>query len=121
MSAMLVNRRSGEVLARNVTLCDTFWKRGLGLMFRRRLAADAAYVFVENRESVALTAIHMLFVFFPIAVFWLDSERVVVDATLAKPFSPHYAPSRPARYFVEGHPKLLDRVRVGDPLDWEAA
>jgi len=90
-------------------------------MFRRELRVDEVYIFVEKRESIALTAIHMLFVFFPLAVFWLDSERVVVDAVLAKPFRPHYAPSRPARYFIEGHPTLLAGVRVGDVLDWDAA
>ena len=118
---MLVNRRSGAVLARQITLCDTFWKRGLGLMFRRGLRVDEVYIFVEKQESVALTAIHMFFVFFPLAVLWLNSERVVVDAALAKPFRPHYAPSRPARYFIEGHPTLLAAVRVGDVLDWDAA
>lgn len=121
MDVILVNRRNGETLAQRVTLCDTFWKRGLGLMFRRQLGADEAYVFIENRESITLTAIHMFFVFFPLAVFWLDSERVVVDATLAKPFRPHYAPSQAAQYFIEGQPALLDRVHVGDALDWEAA
>ena len=106
---MLVNRRNGAVLAQRITLCDTFWKRGLGVMFRRELKDDEVYLFVEKRESITLTAIHMLFVFFPLAVFWLDNERVVVDAVLAKPFRPHYAPSRPARYFIEGQPILAGR------------
>ena len=114
----LVNQRSSEIVARRVTVCDTFWKRARGLMFRRRLAADEAYVFVESRESVALTAIHMFFVFFPIAVLWLDQERRVVDMVLARPFHPHYAPSDPARYFIEGSPSLLDKARIGDMIDW---
>lgn len=116
----LVNVTTGETVARRVTRCDTFWTRGRGLMFRRRLAADEAYVFPGSRDSIALTTIHMFFVFFPVAVLWLDHERKVVDVVLAYPFRMRYAPSEPARHFVEGLPTLLDKVRVGEVVDWEA-
>lgn len=114
----LINARSGEVLAGRVEMCDTFLKRGRGLMLRRRLDQDHVLVFVESRESVQLAAIHMLFVFFSIAVIWLDGDRRVVDSKLARPFRPYYAPARPARYYVEGSPALLGRVRAGDVLTW---
>ena len=117
---MVRNLRTGETIARRVVRCDTFWKRGRGLMFRRSLAEEEVYLFVERRESVAQTAIHMFFVFFPIAVVWLDGDRRVVDKVLARPFRPYYAPRRAARYYVEGHPSLLDRVSVGDQLEFES-
>lgn len=116
---MLTNRSSGEVLASQVHLCDTFWTRFRGLMFRRPLAAEAAYVFCHDRESVSETTIHMFFVRFPIAVLWLDASKRIVDKALAKPFRPYYAPQRPAQYYVEGVPVLLDRVQVGDELDFQ--
>ena len=115
---MITNRSTGERVAGRVVRCDTFWKRGRGLMFRRALGEDEAYLFVEGRESVAQTAIHMFFVFFPIAVVWLDRECRVVDKVLARPFRPYYAPAAPAQYFVEGHPSLVDRVSVGDVLEF---
>jgi uncharacterized membrane protein (UPF0127 family) len=87
-------------------------------MFRRTLVEDEVYLFVERRESIAQTAIHMFFVFFPIAVVWLDREKRVVDKALAQPFRPYYAPQSPARYFVEGHPSLLDGVHIGDRLEF---
>lgn len=87
-------------------------------MFRGSLAEDQVYLFVEGREGVAQTAIHMFFVFFPIAVVWLDRDKRVVDKTLAQPFRPYYAPRKPAQYYIEGHPALLDRVRVGDQLEF---
>jgi len=114
---MVRNLRTGETIARRVVRCDTFWKRGRGLMFRRSLAEEEVYLFVERRESVAQTAIHMFFVFFPIAVVWLDGDRRVVDKVLARPFRPYYAPRRPAQYYVEGHRSLLERVESGDQLD----
>ena len=115
---MLKNLRSGEVIARRVVRCDRFLTRGRGLMFRRALAEDEVYLFVERRESVAQTTIHMFFVFFPIAVIWLDRQRQVVDKALARPFRPYYAPKKPAQYFVEGHVSLLERVSAGDQLEF---
>jgi uncharacterized membrane protein (UPF0127 family) len=88
-------------------------------MFRASLGSDEAYLFIERKESVAQTTIHMFFVFFPIAVIWLDRERRVVDTALARPFRPYYAPCGPAQYFVEAHPSLLDRVSTGDQLGFE--
>ena len=72
-----------------------------------------------RRESVAKMTIHMFFVFFPIAVIWLDSEKRVVDKALALPFRPYYAPQGPAQYYVEGHPLLLERVSTGDRLEFD--
>ena len=116
---MLINRTTGQTLAQQVRLCTTFWRRLRGLTFRRQIGADEAYIFTGARESVAESTIHMLGVFFPIAVLWLDGQKRVVDAKLARPFRPYYAPRRPAQHFVEGAPHLLDQVHVGDELDWE--
>ncbi len=112
----LRNRTRSETLAQRVVRCDTFSKRWRGLMFHRALGKDEVYLFVERRESVAQTAIHMLFVFSSIAVVWLDREMRVVDKVLARPFRPYYAPARAAQYYVEGHPSLLERVSMGDVL-----
>jgi uncharacterized membrane protein (UPF0127 family) len=115
---MIRNLTSGQIVARHVVCCDTFWKRGLGLMFRGSLAEDEVYLFVETRESVAQTAVTMVFVFFPIAVVWLDRDKRVVDKALALPFRPYYAPRKPAQYYIEGLPDLLERVRVGDQIEF---
>jgi uncharacterized protein len=115
---MLRNQTIGETLATNVELCDTFMKRGRGLMFRRELLREQALVFVHGKESKSETTIHMFFVFFPIGVIWLDADRRVVDAKLAKPWRPYYAPSSPAQYFIECDPEVLELVNVGDQLAW---
>jgi uncharacterized membrane protein (UPF0127 family) len=114
--AMLVNQTSGQPIASRVVRCDTFWRKMRGLMFRPPLASDEAYLFVGRRESVTEAAIHMFFVFFPIAVLWLDSEKRVVDVALARPFRPYYAPAARAQYYCECVPGVLDQVAVGDQL-----
>ena len=116
---MLVNHTTGETLASQVTLCDTFWRKFKGLMFRRKLDPQHALVFVYVRESVSETTIHMFFVFFPIAVLWLDAEKRIVDTALAKPFRPYYAPRQPAQYFVECAPHTLQHIHLGDKLSFQ--
>jgi uncharacterized membrane protein (UPF0127 family) len=115
---MIRNTTTGEVIATRTKWCNTIFTRGLGLMFHPPLGEEEAYVFAEARESRALATIHMLFVFFPIAVIWLDAGKRVVDKVLARPFYPYYAPRSPARYYLECHPRALDRVRIGDHLDF---
>jgi uncharacterized membrane protein (UPF0127 family) len=113
---MIRNVTRGLDVACDVTYCNSFLRRGLGLMFRRSLRKNQALIFRERQESLASTAITMLFVFFPIAVMWLDSDKRVVDKVLAYPWRLIYAPSRPACYYIEAHPSALDKVEVGDKL-----
>jgi uncharacterized membrane protein (UPF0127 family) len=115
---MIRNATSEQVLASKVKWCTTPLTRGLGLMFHPPLGKDKAYVFVERGESRTLTTIHMLFVFFPIAVIWLDAHKRVVDKVLARPFHPYYAPRQPAQYYLECHPDALSRVGIGDQLEF---
>jgi uncharacterized membrane protein (UPF0127 family) len=115
---MLVNRTTAETLARSVFQCDTFWRRLRGLMLRPRLTTDEAYLFTFPSESAAAASVHMMFVFFPIALVWLDRCQRVVDTRLARPFRLWYAPRRPAKYLIEGAPELLDLVKVGDELEF---
>ena len=116
---MLANLTRDQTLAARVRICDTFWSRLGGLMFRSAIDPDEAWIFAHPRESIAETSIHMFFVFFPIAVLWLDANKRVVDKTVARPFRPYYASQSPAQYFIEGAPSLLDRVAIGDELSWK--
>ncbi len=111
-----LRNESGDILPVQVRLCDTFLCRLRGLTFRRSLPEDEGLLFVEDKESRLGTAIHMFFVFFPIAVIWLADDGTVVDACLAKPFRPYYAPRAPARYFLEATPSLLQQVHLGEKL-----
>lgn len=110
------NETRNTVLPVRARRCASFFCQFRGLMFRRRLPPDEALLLVGRRESRLETAIHMFFVFFPIAVFWLDREGRVVDRTLARPFRPLYVSRRPARDVLEGPPELLERISIGDRL-----
>lgn len=93
----------------------------LGLMFHGDLSEEQGVWLDMDKQTRFFSAIHMMFVFFPISVFWLDRQGIVVDKTLARPFVPFYMPRRPARYIVELHASRLSMADVGDHLARAAA
>lgn len=113
---VIVDAESQQVILPRARWCAGYWCHLVGLQFRRSLPDDEGLLFVNNAESVVGTTIHMLNVYFSIAVVWLDASGVVVDSALAKPWRPYYAPAAAAQYYIEANPDLLDRVRVGQQL-----
>ena len=119
----ILNQRA-QVLVNQVALCNTPFSRLLGLMFRKRIDQDEALLFdfkgegrmASGRDTRFGSAVHMFFVFFPIACIWLNEDFEVVDRVIAKPFRPFYAPKRRARYLLECHPKVFSKVEVGERL-----
>lgn len=119
LSTPIFNRTRGTKLTERARICRSFWERGLGFMFRCSIEPDEVLLFVMGKESRLGSGVHMLFVFTPLAVIWLNREKKVVDKTLAKPFALWYFPSRPAAYLLEGSVELLSKVEVGDELAFE--
>jgi uncharacterized membrane protein (UPF0127 family) len=115
----LIHKATNRVLLTNLAWCASFFARLRGLMFRRALSESEGIVLVEKRESRLDTSIHMLFMFFSIAVVWLDSNFCVVDMCLAQPWRPFYASRAPAQYVIEASPSLLEKISIGDELLFE--
>ena len=66
------------------------------LMFRRVLSPDEGLLLVIGHGSHAFdSSIHMLFVPFDLAVFWINAEMIVVDKVIAKSWAAHF-PARVA-------------------------
>ncbi len=114
--ATVWNETRGECVLESVRYCASFPCRLRGLTFRRALDENEGLLLVGRRESRTDTAIHMFFVFFPIAAVWLDRSGRVVDTRLARPFRPLYVPRAPARDVLEGPPALLERVQIGERI-----
>jgi uncharacterized membrane protein (UPF0127 family) len=116
---ILRNAQTDDILLPRVKLANDYWSRLRGLQFVIRLPEDEGLLFISNYEGRAHTAIHMFFMFFDIAVIWLDASGKVVDKKLAKVWRPAYAPSAPAQYFLEANTELLNRVQIGDVLRFD--
>lgn len=116
---ILRNAQTDTIALPRVRLADNFWSRFRGLQLVRSLPENEGLLFVTGSESRTNTSIHMFFMFFAIAVVWLDASGKVVDTCLAKPWRPAYAPKSPAQFFIEANPDLLDRVKIGDILRFD--
>jgi uncharacterized membrane protein (UPF0127 family) len=110
---------TGQLLVARARWCDTFASRLRGFTFKRTLLAGEGLVLVEKKESRVNTAIHMLFVFFPLGVIWVNDKNEVVDTIVARPWRLSYAPRAPARYVIESRPDVVDMVRSGDHIQFE--
>lgn len=118
---MLTNKRTGKKILGRVLVADTHWLRMKGLMFEDPNSFNYALVFSLPRESIANASIHMLFVFFPIDVVYLDKGKKVVDIVKGlAPFSLGYVPKKPAKFFIELPAGKSKGIKLGDWLEWKA-
>jgi uncharacterized membrane protein (UPF0127 family) len=102
-----------------VGYCDSFLCRLLGLMFRSHLKIDEGLLLVETHNSRLNTSIHMFFVPFDLAVFWINSDMIVVDRVIAKSWRPGYFPKAEARYTLELHPDRWGDYEIGDKVEFK--
>ena len=114
----IIHRETGQVLIESARWCSSRLCRLRGLQFRRNLKSGEALILVKDKDSIANTSIHMFFVFFPIAAIWINSKGKVTSAQLAKPWRPYFASPEPATYVLETSPDFLDKVAIGDNLDF---
>ena len=118
---VLRNLDTGEIVLERARWCSSYWCHLRGLQFVTHLPENEGLLFVSSYEGRVHTAIHMMFMFFSIAVVWLDQSGAVVDKKLAKPWRLSYTPKEPAQYFIEANPSLLDRVEIGTRLGFDEA
>ncbi len=99
-----------------VKICDDFFSRFKGLMFDSAIAQNEGILLVQESESRINAAIHMFFMNFDIAVFWLDKDLRVVDKKIAQKWKSILTPSKPAKYIFETHPKNMQKIQMGETL-----
>lgn len=112
----LIDRTTGKLLASEVELADTFWRRLRGLMFRRKFERGKALLFKFPKP--ARYSVHMCFVRFPIDLIYLDSNFIVVEIhKRLKPWRA-YRPKRIANCLIEIPAGCVSRLRInlGDKI-----
>ena len=92
-----------------------------GFTFRSSLTSQEGLVLVGKRDSRLDSSIHMLFVAFDLAVFWINSEMKVVDKVIAKSWRPAYFSKHDARYVLEIHPDRWGNYEIGDTVEFKDA
>lgn len=87
-------------------------------MFRPEISDHEGICLITNPPGVINSSIHMFFMRFDIAVIWLDVSMQVIDKTLAKKWTPYYAPHKAAKYILELHPSRLTDFYPGDKVQF---
>lgn len=100
-------------------VCDTFFTKFSGLMFRKKIHPYYGLLFSETTESRLNTSIHMFFMNFDITVLWLNRDYSIVDIALAKKWHPVYISKAPAQYTLELHVDRFSDYSIGDQLQVE--
>ena len=108
---MITNRTKNFVVSKDKKICLSVFSKMKGLMFTLK---PKTLVFVNNKEIP--TPIHMMFMFYPIDVLWLDAGKKVVHKQTLKPFG--FSKNISAKYVVELPAGAADKVSVGDLIEF---
>ena len=110
---MIVNKSKNKIISAKEAICGSFSCKAVGLMFSPR---PKTLFFMFSREQKL--GLHMLFVFFPIDLIFLDSMFRVVE--LKERFLPFtfYNSKQKAKYVIELPSGSIKKSRttVGDTV-----
>jgi len=109
---------NGVVIAKNIEFAKTILKQALGLMFRRSIPSDYAMIFILKKPSNV--NVHMLFVFFPIDIIFLNEEKKVCHFSRLKPWVGFKA-IKNIKYLLEMKAGTVDRfnLTVGGQIEFD--
>ena len=108
------NTAKNRIIAADFKFCDDNLSKSIGLMFSRK--QNRALIFRFNKEKII--SLHMLFVFYPIDVLFLDKNKIVVDKK--ENFMPFtlYKSRKKAIYAVELPNGIIRKAKteIGDKI-----
>ena len=110
------NTTKKPIIAKNAELCRNIFTKSIGLMFSIK---PKPLIFVFKKEKII--PLHMLFVFYPIDVLFLNKNKVVAEIKENfKPFS-FYTPKNKAQYVIEITTVTSKRIKadVGDRIEFK--
>ena len=112
--AKITNKTRKTVIAADYRLCTSTLSKARGLMFSK----EKNLIFTFKNERIV--ALHMMFVFFPIDLLFLDKNRKVVE--IKKNFRPwtFYTPKKKGMYVIELKSGSVagSKTKVGDLISF---
>jgi uncharacterized protein len=112
---MIQNNTRKTLICNNERVLSSIFEKAQGLMFSKPIK-DIGYIFVF--DTPRRIDLHMFFVFFPIDVLFLDSQKNVLELKENfRPFSIYYSGSK-ASYVIELPAERIKdtKTRAGDLL-----
>ena len=108
------NSTRKKAIAENAAVCKSVISKAVGLMFSRK----KPLIFIFDKEKIV--PLHMLFVFYPIDVLFLDKNKAVVEIKeRLMPFA-FYTPKRKSQYIIEIPAKTVKKTKtkLGDKISF---
>ena len=109
------NTTRKTILSRNAKVCSSIFSKSIGLMFSKK---KKSLVFIFEKEKII--PLHMLMVFYPIDVLFLNKSKQVVE--LKEKFMPFsfYTPKKEALYIMEFPQGIIKKTRtkLGDKIEF---
>ncbi|MCH7649017.1 MAG: DUF192 domain-containing protein [Thaumarchaeota archaeon] len=112
---MIKNLTKNIVIVKKAKICKSIFSKTIGLMFSIK---PESLIFIFREEKII--PLHMLFVFYPIDVLFLDKNKKVVEAKENfKSFS-FYTPKKKAVYITELPKGIIkkSRTKLGDRISF---
>lgn len=110
---MIKNITKKTIISKDFKICESTSSKAIGLMFSLK---PRTLVFIFEKEMI--NPLHMLFVFFPIDVLFLDTKKKVVD--MKQSFLPFtfYTPKKKSKYVIELPKNSIkkSKTKVGDKI-----
>ena len=114
--APIKNTTRRIAISKHCVICKSHWRKARGLMFTLSMKDSLLFIFEKEKRW----GLHMLFVFYPIDVIFLDKDRKVADIKENfTPFSFH-TPKKPCLHIIE-LPKgsvRKSRTSLGDRIEF---
>lgn len=109
---------NGIIIANNVEYAKTMISQVLGLMFRKSIEQDYAKIFVFKKPSAV--DIHMLFVFFPLDVIFLDAGKNVSGCARLNPWT-GYKSMKNIKYIIEMQAGTIEKYNLtsGEKMEFQ--
>ncbi len=113
-----VLKYNGKEIAKNVEFAKTIFQQTLGLMFRKGISQDYSMIFILKKP--ASVNIHMLFVFFPIDVIFLDETKTISGFAGLTPFT-GFKGMKNIKYVIEMKAGTIERynLSVGGQMEFD--
>jgi|TARA_B100001971_G_C18013204_1_gene443467 uncharacterized membrane protein (UPF0127 family) len=111
------NKTRNKTLVDKVKFCKNFLNQSIGLIFHKKLKSKGLIFIYKKEKKVPL---HMIFVFFPIDILYLDKNKKVIE--MKKNFRPFhaYTPKKKANYILELPESSIERTntKLGDKISF---
>ena len=113
---IIKNDAKRRIICTGAKLCKSIFSKAAGLMFSKK---PKALIFIFKKEKIV--PLHMLFVFFPIDVLFLDKNKEIVEIKESlMPFA-FYTPKKKAAYIIELPEGAVKKAKteLGDKISFD--